>query len=67
MKNFGIIFFILLVSIAYSIFVWWFFTENEAAITGKPVNCGPVRDTVSVVDTLKDFNPIVQHSRIRKK
>lgn len=67
MKNFGIVLFMLLISAAYSIFVWWFFTENEAAITGKPVKCAPVSDTVGVVDTLRDFNPIVQHSRIRRK
>jgi hypothetical protein len=66
MKNFNFVLFMLLVSATYSIFVWWFFTKNEAAITGKAVPCVTVCDTVCRVDTI-NFIPIVEHSRIRKK
>jgi len=67
MKRLGIIGFLLLVSVLYTIFVWWFFDENSSAITnGKIKKCGPEYDTVCVIDT-QDFRPIVEHSKIRKK
>jgi hypothetical protein len=68
MKKLGIIGFWLLLSILYTIFVWWFFDRNQAAVTNdKSVKCGPVADTVCVVDTLNNFSPIIEHSRILKK
>jgi hypothetical protein len=67
MKNFNFVLFMLLISASYGIFVWWFFDKNQAAITnGKSVKCGAGNDSTHVIDTA-EFNPIVEHSRIRKK
>ena len=67
MRNLGIIGIMLLMSGLYTIFVWWLFNENEAAITGKTVKCGPGVDTISTYqpkDTLKGFAPISEHSQL---
>jgi len=67
MKKCSFVVFMLLVSVSYSIFVWWFFDRNQVVImNGKSVQCTPVSDTVSVTDTI-DFRPIIEHSKILKR
>jgi hypothetical protein len=68
MKGVRIVAIMLLISSLYTIFVWWFFTENSEYITnGKVIKCGPRVDTINNYqpkDTLKGFRPIDEHSQL---